>query len=331
MINKVLYQTIGLGGTFDHFHSGHQSFINFASSLAHNLVIGVTNEKMALAKPYKQTIQPLYIRLNNIKKYCQQKNIKAKVIQLNDPFGPTVDNKLKIQALACTRDTVKGAEKINEVRNKIRLRKLPIHSHKLLLDKQKRTYISSSRIRAGEIDKEGNLMLFIQNKNLKTNSLVLTTQHKQHFTKVKGELIHTPNNQDNFTVLVGDKTLETFINNHWHYNLTFFDGKQQRVITQSQAINKLTISQTLTNQAGTINQMVINFLLNYQKEAIFDQSYIKSVKNIYIKGEEDLVAVASILTLPLGTYIYYGQPNKGLVEIKLTSNLKHQVFSILNK
>jgi len=134
MINKILYKSVGLGGTFDHFHDGHKSFIRYAASFSRELIIGVTTKKMTLSKPFNKTIKLAWSRSKAVKNFCFQEGINAKIIELNDIFGPTIEPKT-VQAIACTTDTASGANKINEVRSKMSMRELPIHVHKLLLKK----------------------------------------------------------------------------------------------------------------------------------------------------------------------------------------------------
>jgi len=56
MAKKI--QALGMGGTFDHFHAGHEKFIKFAYEQAEQLFIGVTTEKMSRGKKYAHLIEP---------------------------------------------------------------------------------------------------------------------------------------------------------------------------------------------------------------------------------------------------------------------------------
>jgi uncharacterized protein (UPF0218 family) len=38
-----------------------------------------------------------------------------------------------------------------------------------------------------------------------------------------------------------------------------------------------------------------------------------------------------IVMAPLGFKIYYGQPNKGMVEVEVTEEKKHQAYDIISK
>ncbi|MGZ7050297.1 MAG: adenylyltransferase/cytidyltransferase family protein, partial [Methanobacterium sp.] len=39
------FKNVAVGGTFDHFHKGHEKLINKAFEIGHNVLIGVTSDK----------------------------------------------------------------------------------------------------------------------------------------------------------------------------------------------------------------------------------------------------------------------------------------------
>jgi len=315
MINKILYKLVGLGGTFDHFHDGHKDFIRYAASFSRELTIGITDKKMTLSKPFNKTIEPANARSRSVKNFCENEGIKARIVELKDPFGPAIERKT-IYALACTTDTIFGADKINEVRSKMRMKELPIHIHKLLLDKKGTGPINSSRIRQGEIDRQGNVFADVFSKDLQLNEI-----QRNFFTQPQGKIVSKPTKPSYFTCVVGDSTLEKFIQNNWKYNLGIFDGKRKRVTFNSKVLNKLKIDEKVDNRAGTISKTMINTLKKWIKNRDF--------KHIFIDGEEDLAAVALVLLLPLESNIYYGQPDKGIIEMRVTEGLKHKIFEVL--
>ena len=46
---------------------------------------------------------------------------------------------------------------------------------------------------------------------------------------------------------------------------------------------------------------------------------------LVVDGEEDLLALPSILFAPLNAYVLYGQPNEGIVVVSVTESLKIKV------
>ncbi|HZJ18601.1 MAG TPA: DUF359 domain-containing protein, partial [Patescibacteria group bacterium] len=52
---------------------------------------------------------------------------------------------------------------------------------------------------------------------------------------------------------------------------------------------------------------------------------------ILIKGEDDLAVLPLILCAPLNFYIYYGQPDKGVVEILVTEDVKEKAYKLASR
>lgn len=319
MINKILYNKIALGGTFDHLHDGHKDFIKFAAEISRSLIIGVTDQHMTLKKQFRETIQPTHIRKQAIVNFCKKYDIDARVTTIIDPFGPLLE-KSRINAITCTQDTLPGADRINEFRDKLHLRELPIHIHKLKADVLGIETISAERIRAGEIDREGNVY-----SSILENDIELNDDMRKFFSQMQGDLIDRPNfdrHINSLRILVGDSTLETFIKNDWDYDLGIFDGKCKREIYQSPSLENLEHITETQNKPGFIENSATQSILNWNEDREF--------KHLFVNGEEDLTAVIAVLLLPLGTHIYYGQPDKGMVEAVVTEKLKETFFSVLS-
>lgn len=77
------------------------------------------------------------------------------------------------------------------------------------------------------------------------------------------------------------------------------------------------------NPAGTITEEAIEKI----KEAV--KANYRS--QIVIEGEEDLLTLIAVLIAPENTIVIYGQPNKGLVLIRVTEEKKREVKKILKE
>ena len=308
---RKLYEIVGLGGTFDRFHVGHEHFIKFASQFGKHLHIGITNFKLNQNKPYPQLIEPYETRKRAVEKFCRAQQISVSITQLEDIYGPTLDEKSKIRALVVTQDTVRGAEKINQARLAMDLRQLPVQVCPLLKDHTGKI-ISSERIRAGEINRAGEVY-----QQVFSQDLILTDDQRQFFSQPQGKIVDQPH-FDGATVIgvVGDHSLEKFIQHRWRDDLAVYDLKEQRQQLNSAILTNLNPDTTVKNPAGSINLKLIQALSKHQL--------------IFVNGEEDLAAVALMLLLPLGSKIYYGQPNQGLIEMVVTEKSKDQFFQVLN-
>lgn len=310
------HQLIGLGGTFDHFHKGHEYFIDYASKLSEKLVIGITDQKLSQSKQYPELIQTFRHRLLDVKHFCEKNGINAELVQLTDPYGPTIDRETRIQALCVTEETVAGGEKINQIREASHARPLQLYVAKMIVDEQGRE-LHSDRIRGGEVNREGVVYL-----SHFTQDLRLTDEQKQLLRKPLGQIVDKPteNWRTVQNLVVGDSTLERFISYKWQFDLAVYDKQQQRETVVSPEIGQLQPDLTTGNQAGSISLRLVKDLQTALK---------KRLKYLLVTGEEDLATAALILMTPLETRIYYGQPHQGMVEVIVTEPLKEKIFRIL--
>jgi pantetheine-phosphate adenylyltransferase len=81
---------------------------------------------------------------------------RAEIVPLNDPCGLTLSGK-GLEALVVSKETQKTAEKINEKRQKVGLVPLEIVAVNMV-PAENNTPISTTRIRSGEIDRNGHLL-----------------------------------------------------------------------------------------------------------------------------------------------------------------------------
>jgi len=128
------YNHIAIGGTFDHFHIGHQNLIKTAFQLGKKVSIGITTEKFTQKKAFPLAIESYNSRLNQVKNHLKKKNWleKANLTPLFDIYGPTLSDK-SIEALVVTKDTFPNAKKINLKRKKMGLKQLVIKTIPLVL------------------------------------------------------------------------------------------------------------------------------------------------------------------------------------------------------
>lgn len=312
-MHRKPHQKLALGGTFDHFHIGHQHFIDFAANLSQQIVIGLTTDRLLKGKTFPDQIQDFHTRKKNLINYCKKKNYHCLIVPLDNPYGPPINKNEHFDALAVTEFTINGAKAINDLRKTIGLRPLQVHVCQMLKD-QNDLVISSTRIRSGEINKDGVAYLSILSQNL-----TLSSQMRDFFSKPQGTIVFTVK-KENFTAIVGDTTLKQALNDNSQFDLAVIDGKEQRKQINL-AINKSEIKYSAINSAGQISTQMLQKL----KEVVSTKQ-----KYLFIDGEEDLATVALVLQLPLGSTIYYGQPGKGMVKVKVSSELKDKFFKVLS-
>ncbi|MFQ5976277.1 MAG: phosphopantetheine adenylyltransferase [Candidatus Hydrothermarchaeales archaeon] len=147
------YMLVAVGGTFDVFHKGHEMLLKKAFEVGESVVVGLTSDEM-LEKDVKSYSDRKKVLKDFLKENLFQD--KCKIIKLDDPYGPAKDDK-KMDAIVVSEETRYTADKINNLREKKGLVPLNIIVMPLVMAEDG-VPISSSRIKKGEIDKEGKLI-----------------------------------------------------------------------------------------------------------------------------------------------------------------------------
>lgn len=306
-------QHIGLGGTFDHFHAGHESFIQFAAGIHSHLKIGVTKPQMTRHKPAPDLIEPFSTRIKAVSRFCQKIGVKAELLPLEDLYGPTLESK-DIFGLAVTENTISGAKKINELRLAMNLRPLEVFVCPLKMCSDG-SLLSSSRIRTGQVSRQGEVHASFFDQDIK-----LTANGLHTLKNIQGKLVDTPvkPRANQLVILVGDETLKTFEDQKLSFDLAIIDGKTRR----DQVIHNLLSEEPLktSNPAGSITQQAVQTLQTAQAQKF---------RYVLVDGEEDLLVVSLVMITPLETLIYYGQPDQGLVELRVNEQIKQKFLGIV--
>ena len=150
-----MFDTIATGGTFDILHKGHYTLLLKAFEVGKQVIIGISSDNYTSLKKKKITNE-YPIRLKNLKRFIEDKFNKSNysIYELNDFYGPTVLTN-DVQAIVTTEGTKENCIKINELRKSKGLPQLEIIIVPLVEDQDGKV-ISSTRIRRGEIDINGN-------------------------------------------------------------------------------------------------------------------------------------------------------------------------------
>jgi pantetheine-phosphate adenylyltransferase len=143
------YSKVAVGGTFDKFHDGHKKLLSTAFELGDQIDIGVTSDAFG---GLKGDIDSCEVRMNNLKSFFSDKS-NFIVIPLEDPYGTTIYD-ADFEAIVVSQETEPNAEKINEIRLSKGMKSLDIVVVSFVLAEDGNP-ISSTRIRHGEINKNG--------------------------------------------------------------------------------------------------------------------------------------------------------------------------------
>jgi len=152
------FRKVAVGGTFDELHRGHKVLLMKAFEIGESVMIGLCTDEFAgklgkphITAPYEERLKELKAFLNNLGLLG-----RVEIIPLNDPFGPTLAESC-IEALVVSEETRPTALKINENRRNTELPPLKIVTINMV-PAENCTPISTTRIRKGEIDREGHLL-----------------------------------------------------------------------------------------------------------------------------------------------------------------------------
>lgn len=336
---------IACGGTFDHFHKGHEEFLSRALSAGKKLIVGLTSDKYvegskintALQDQNSNLIETYVSRRKSLEKFLSQKKAqdRASILRIDNLFGPTLSKELPIDTIVVSEESKKGADIINRKREKLNLVPLKV----LVAPPVKAEdgeLISSERIRNGEINREGRL--YIRRLWLEKD-LILPENLKKELRKPFGEIVEKvkQNNNSLRVIAVGDETSRRLNSNFINQNISVVDFRiARKKIFSSFSDLRFSGDETVvvaSNPAGHITHDL--FLKVLEIIRLPDRRII-----LKIEGEEDLAVLPLILAAPLNTVIYYGQPSlcssnlerqTGAVKVIVSEENKERAYDLVSK
>lgn len=113
-----VYPAVAVGGTFDHFHLGHQILLLYSVlSASKKIWIGLSGPTLLLKKKSKIMLEPWLSRMKTVKAFVNsiKPDLETIIFELKDGFGVTVEIE-EIDAVLVSEETLKGGEQINVVR-----------------------------------------------------------------------------------------------------------------------------------------------------------------------------------------------------------------------
>jgi pantetheine-phosphate adenylyltransferase len=152
------FRTVAVGGTFDELHRGHETLLLKAFETGEHVRIGLCSDSFVkrLSKPH---ITASYDqRLTDLKAFLRQNDLhrRADILCIDDPYGVTLSDR-SLEALVVSRETEPMALLINRKRRENGLPPLQIVAIDMV-PSDNHFPISTTRIRYGEIDREGHLL-----------------------------------------------------------------------------------------------------------------------------------------------------------------------------
>jgi pantetheine-phosphate adenylyltransferase len=149
---------VATGGTFDELHIGHIALLAKAFQVGKKVIIGISSDSFA-ANRGKQLNHNFEVRSANLKNMIKKEfgNVNYEIAKLDGDFGPAVTTG-DVEALVTSTETQSKGRLLNEMRAKIGVKPVKVITVELVKAEDGST-ISSTRVRIGEIDRQGRRLL----------------------------------------------------------------------------------------------------------------------------------------------------------------------------
>jgi len=332
IIENKQFSHVVIGGTFDHFHKGHEALLKKAFTTGKKVFVGIATKELYKDKFLSETVESFEMRKKSVSEFLKKKGWfkRAKLISFSH-FTGGIDKIKNIDTIVVSKATFANAMKINHLREKNKLPLLKIIFIKNVLAEDGEL-ISSERIRAGEIDRRGHIYKLptTNNELLMPESLRPTLQKplglvfKEVYKVIKFIKFINPMR----IIAVGDIIADCLLKSNIDPDVKIIDfrSRRQPIINPK---SKTQISNQIQNpnKPGTINLKTAEIIKEKIKLALY-----KNQKSwITVNGEEDLLALPAILFAPLNSLVLYGHWQLGIIAIKVDEKIKNKVKNIINK
>lgn len=151
------YKKVATGGTFDHIHAGHRRLLEHSFQVGDEVVIGLTSDGF-VSKLGKKPDYGYARRKAELKRFIEERfpGRKFVIAKLDDYFGPGIASP-DVEALVASPETSDRLALANKLRAEKGFPPLKLVTVEWIKADDGRP-ISSTRIRRGEIDREGKLI-----------------------------------------------------------------------------------------------------------------------------------------------------------------------------
>jgi GTP-dependent dephospho-CoA kinase len=126
---------------------------------------------------------------------------------------------------------------------------------------------------------------------------------------------------NSYIITVGDRTTEKMINFGLIPSLQIIDGLEKREKREPPKLDNAT-ELTVDNPAAEITPQSIAMI----KKAFTLQNPVR----LFVNGEEDLLVLPVCIHAPENAVVLYGQPNRGLVIVRITPEIRNKVETLLD-
>ena len=128
--------------------------------------------------------------------------------------------------------------------------------------------------------------------------------------------------ENSYLITVGDRTTEKMINFGLIPSLQIIDNQEKRVKREPAKHDSSYTELVCNNPAAEITAQSIDTI----KRAFTSKAPVR----ITVVGEEDLLVIPVCIHAPENSLVMYGQPNEGLVIVKITPEIRNKTQRLLD-
>jgi uncharacterized protein (UPF0218 family) len=128
--------------------------------------------------------------------------------------------------------------------------------------------------------------------------------------------------ENSYIITVGDRTTEKMIGFGLIPSLQIIDGQEKRVMREISKSSDVQTNLSCDNPAAEITTQSIEVI----KEAFNSKTPVR----IIVNGEEDLLVIPVCIYAPENSVVLYGQPNEGLVIVKVTPEIRNKTQKLMD-
>lgn len=154
---KFRHRAVAVGGTFDILHRGHERLLAKAFELGDLVFIGVTGDRFVSDMGKNHPVTKFAVRRRNLQRFLKARGWfgRARITELRDSFGPATRRK-RLDALVVSEKTLPNGLRVNTLRLRRGLKPVQLYVVSMVRADDGRL-LSDTRIRRGEVDREGRL------------------------------------------------------------------------------------------------------------------------------------------------------------------------------
>jgi len=304
------FKSVILGGTFDRFHKGHELFLDTAFRSGKKVLIGLTTHSMLKKLVRKNSIWSFNRRKKAIEEFAKKYKKEYTIFPIEDIFGSSIEIE-DLDVIVATDETRPTCERINLIRKRKGMKELKI-IHVPWVYSEDGRIISSSRIRKGEIDREGRVLVDYSITDRLREELrrpPKTILEGDNINVTRDLISYIKEKNFDYVICVGDEVSRDLLEHDFKPRNIIVDGKVKRkpIDYLDKIVKPYPNKFHVKNPPGTISKEswgVINEALKKKSAVIVD-------------GEEDLLAIPTVLLAKNNSAVIYGQPGRGKVIVRV--------------